>query len=243
MDEAMLLAGGYLVTDNKIKVKHPTIREVVEFGEFDYFNTINLFTLKPYDLMVQLDDMGIDYVDLSNYDLFILLYQSSNNKHGLNWLLDYDYDFKLYKDNSTGLYLLYDKSTNKSIDIVVYSQISDYIKKVNMISNKTTFNPANKRARKFIIDNERRKQKRLQKRLNQTESQITNLVSALVWGNTSGINYSNIWDLYIYQFFDGVSRLQKIKEYTNIMQGYYAGTIDLKNINTEEVNWLTKINL
>jgi len=242
VDESKLLVGGYLAVNNKLKIIHPTLREIIDFGEDRYFNAINLFTLKPYDLMVQLDDMGIDYIELSNYDLFILLWQSQQYQDGLNWLMNDIFDFKLYKDNVNNMYLLYDENKDVKIDIVTYALISEFIKKINMVSDKTQFNPANKGARKFIIDNERRKQKRNQKKKEQYESQLSNLISALVWGNTSGINYNNVLDLYAYQFFNGISRLQKVKEYNNLMNGYYTGTIDLKNTSQEEINWLSKLN-
>jgi len=240
MDESKLISGGYLITDNKIKVKHPKIIDIIEYGEYNYFNLVSLFTAKPYDFMVQLDDMGIDYVDMSNFDLFITRWSSDYDYNkDLNWLCDSNYYFQAYQyDEKT---FLYDKDNDIYIDVFIFEQIAQYLKKINMIPEQTQYNPANKGARKFVIDHERRKQKRQQKLNKKQESYLANLISSLVWANTSGINYENILNLYAYQFFNGVSRLQKVKEYHNLMQGYYTGNIDLKN--QDDIHWLSTINL
>lgn len=239
MDYLNLLRGEDLVINDKLKVKHPTLEDIKNYGENLYFGFVSLFCTKPYDLMVELDDSGFDYVDLTNYDVFLMLYQTGDYKECMKIFLG-DYDFKLYQDKNQQFFL-YDEDKDVGIDNIVYEQISKFIKQMNIISDKTEFNPANKGARKFLIKNERRKRKR-QKNKNNTEntSHLTNQISALVWGNTSGYNYNNIWNLYAYQFFDGLRRLQKIKDYNNIMNGVYTGNIDSKNLNQEEIHWLSK---
>ena len=72
MDNLDLLLGKPLVLGN-LTVRHPKISDVIELGESFVFSAINIFTLKPSDLMVELYDSGIDYRNTKPYDVFILL--------------------------------------------------------------------------------------------------------------------------------------------------------------------------
>ena len=56
-----------------IAIKIPTVEEVVD-NEQDYYTMVSMLTAMPIDLMVQLDDMGIDYTTIDEYELFLLLF-------------------------------------------------------------------------------------------------------------------------------------------------------------------------
>ena len=93
IEEIKLLRGDSYKINDKLTIKHPTIKEIVEYGEENYFRLINLFCLKPYDLIVQLYDAGVDYADMTNYDLFLLLYIIDFYKEDIKWLIG-DYEFE-----------------------------------------------------------------------------------------------------------------------------------------------------
>ena len=59
----------YRIND-KITIYLPEVEEVALFGEDLYFHVLNLFVRKPYDLMVELDEAGIDYQSITDWDLF-----------------------------------------------------------------------------------------------------------------------------------------------------------------------------
>lgn len=248
MDNLDLLLGKPLVLGG-LTVKHPKISDVIELGESFVFSAINLFTLKPSDLMVELYDSGIDYRTSKSYDVFILLCGetlSRSDDGGITWNQDSKvsqqigwltgvYDFMLSADGKN-LFLL-SPSTGMKIDIGVYTQIRKYFMDMNNRSEKETYNPGNDTTMKFLIEQERKKRKREERRGH--KSYLAPQISSLVWA--SGRSFEDVYNLHLYQFFDGLLRINKIKSYDNICFGYYAGNIETSSFNKikESLNWMT----
>ena len=72
-----MLSKNWLYTNNVeicdgISIRIPTVREVLEH-EDEYYGMITLLTAMPIDLMCQLDDMGIDFTQITEYELFLIL--------------------------------------------------------------------------------------------------------------------------------------------------------------------------
>ena len=65
----------YDITD-KIYIAIPTVGEVVD-KEDEYYSMVAALTSMPIDMMVQLDEIGIDFTKITEYELFIMLF------HGL----------------------------------------------------------------------------------------------------------------------------------------------------------------
>ena len=248
MDNLDLLLGKPLVLGN-LTVRHPKISDVIELGESFVFSAINIFTLKPSDLMVELYDSGIDYRNTKPYDVFILLCgetldrgddgeirwnRDSQVSKQLGWLTGIE-DFMLSSDGEN--LFLASPSTGAKIDIGVYTQIRKYFMDMNNRSEKETYNPGNDTTMKFLIEQERKKRKREEKRGH--KSYLAPQISSLVWA--SGRSFEDVYNLYLYQFFDGLLRINKIKSYDNVCFGYYAGNIETSSFNKikESLNWMT----
>ena len=248
MDNLDLLLGKPLVLGN-LTVRHPKISDVIELGESFVFSAINIFTLKPSDLMVELYDSGIDYRNTKPYDVFILLCgetldrgddgeirwnRDSQVSKQLGWLTGIE-DFMLSSDGEN--LFLTSPSTGAKIDIGVYTQIRKYFMDMNNRSEKETYNPGNDTTMKFLIEQERKKRKREEKRGH--KSYLAPQISSLVWA--SGRSFEDVDNLYLYQFFDGLLRINKIKSYDNVCFGYYAGNIETSSFNKvkESLNWMT----
>ena len=247
MDNLDLLLGKPLVLGN-LTVRHPKISDVIELGESFVFSAINIFTLKPSDLMVELYDSGIDYRNTKPYDVFILLCgetldrgddgeirwnRDSQVSKQLGWLTGIE-DFMLSSDGEN--LFLTSPSTGAKIDIGVYTQIRKYFMDMNGRSEKEEYNPGNETTMKFLIEQERKKRKREARRGH--KSYLAPQISSLVWA--SGRTFEDVYNLYLYQFFDGILRINKIKSYENVCFGYYAGNIDSSSFNKvkESLNWM-----
>ena len=217
MDNLDLLLGKPLVLGN-LTVRHPKISDVIELGESFVFSAINIFTLKPSDLMVELYDSGIDYRNTKPYDVFILLCgetldrgddgeirwnRDSQVSKQLGWLTGIE-DFMLSSDGEN--LFLASPSTGAKIDLGVYTQIRKYFMDMNNRSEKETYNPGNDTTMKFLIEQERKKRKREEKR--GLKSYLAPQISSLVWA--SGRTFEDVYNLYLYQFFDGILRINKI---------------------------------
>ena len=75
-DELKIYRGEDFVISKHIILHQPTLNEICDYGERDYYSMIYNFTATPQSLKVQLWDMGIDYTEITPYQLFYqLLYK------------------------------------------------------------------------------------------------------------------------------------------------------------------------
>ncbi len=91
-DELSIYRGRDVQITNKITIIQPTISQIEEFGEKNYFNAVHTLTSVGADLKWQLWDFyQIDYTKISDYDLFVkFTYQLISSKKRLyNELLKY----------------------------------------------------------------------------------------------------------------------------------------------------------
>ena len=61
------------IPDTQLFIRIPTVGEILE-DEFTYYSIISSLTASPFQYMVQLDDMGIDFTTMSDYELFKMLF-------------------------------------------------------------------------------------------------------------------------------------------------------------------------
>ena len=56
-----------------ISIQIPTVGEILEC-EDEYYSLVSMITSMPIDMMVQLDDIGIDFTTINEYDLFLIYF-------------------------------------------------------------------------------------------------------------------------------------------------------------------------
>jgi hypothetical protein len=90
----------YKINDN-IVIHQPTLGEICDFGEKKYYSIIQTLTAIPSDMKSQLDDIGIDYEEISDFELFILLIKTLDINDTKIIFGDLDLSkFDLYTDKS-----------------------------------------------------------------------------------------------------------------------------------------------
>lgn len=223
------------ILDSKLSVRIPTVQEILE-DEFTYYSIISSLTASPFQYMVQLDDMGIDFTTISDYELFKMLFLIYT-KSDLSILFgDLDMsDFSMYigKSNDTFIY-----SPNKNIEIneKVYNDLVDTIRKINLLE-KVKYKPGNESARKYLLEKERKKQKRNAKK--KQEPYLERLVIALVNTSEFPYDYDSCMDLSIYRFNQSFKQIQHKIAFDNTMVGVYAGTVDTSKLGNKDIlSWI-----
>ena len=235
--KSLLVARSVPVADF-LSVYIPTVGEILSSDDREYYQMVTTLTSTPYDLMVQLDDMGIDYEQITDFELFMLLFQSLQNKDlslifpGLNPTL-----LKPAKNKENGQVVLWDSVTGIVIDELIYNQICDALRKIHF-TEKPKYRAGNKEAKKFLIERTRLKQKRQAQK--PYRSFLEDLVVAMVNTEEFKYNYQETLDLTIYQFNASVRQIQRKINYNHVMSGCYFGTVDIKKIDQRELNWLTQ---
>lgn len=56
-----------------LSIRIPTIKEILD-NEQHYYSLITSLTSTPFQYMVQLDDMGIDFTTITDYQLFVMMF-------------------------------------------------------------------------------------------------------------------------------------------------------------------------
>ena len=242
LSQSQMLRGDDFKLNDKLIIKNRTIGEITDFGNDKYFNAISVFIQRPFDLCVSLDNADIDYQKLSDFQMCIYLMQNKESQENLKFLYG-DLNFQTVIEDETNYIVLLDPINGVIIDEVKYTYISNYLKTINCIELKPIRIFPYESDRKEFIDHERGKLKReLEKQLRNKkpieEDSMSKLITALAWGNSSGINIFNIWDLNTFQFYSGLKTVDKQKYVSYLMQGIYSGNVDSKNINKDDLNWM-----
>ncbi len=226
----------YKIND-KIKVRIPTVGEVVD-NEDDYYDLISIFTSMPIDMMVMLDDLGIDFVKIDEWQLFLLLFGEVRRRNTTMVLGDLDLSkFSIAENEENGETVLLDRENDLVIDRAIHGEIADALRKIHHLE-KNTKKPANEDARAYMIKRAREKAKRRKKR--KEDSQLEALIIALTNREQFKYNFEETRELSIYQFNESVCQVLKNINYDNLMHGIYAGTVDAKEINPKDLNWLSR---
>ena len=237
VDQLQLYFGDDYIINDKIKIKQPTIGEIVDFGEAQYFSVVHTLTAIPSDMKSQLWDIGLDWTEIEDFELFIMLAPTLPVEK--TRLLFGDLDFtklKPYKNRENGDILLADLDADVRIDKLIYLRIVNYLRKVHNITPKVE-RAANKTTKQILIDEDRIK---IDKKKNKPfRSYWWPLISSVKVRMGYTKNY--VRNEGFVEFFDDVARLQIIHNADHLLAGCYAGTIDMKKINKAELNWMKEI--
>ena len=229
----------YWVTD-KICIHQPTIGEICEWGEKEYYSMIHMLTCIPSDMKSQLEDMGINYMNISDFELFMFLTRNLTSKQTGIILGDLDLSkFKQCKNIENDALCLYYEDNDIIIDNYVYMKITDYLRKLHGIKSKVE-KAYNETTRKILIKLDR---ERIEKTKNQPyKSQLKELISAMM--RYPGFKYkkNELKECGLYEFMDAVQGAQIYVSTTSLLSGIYSGMVDTSKINKKEFNWMRNIN-
>lgn len=230
----LLYRDSYAINED-IVMRIPTVREVLQ-DEDNYYGLVYSLTSMPIDRMVQLDDLGIDFTQISDYDLFLLFFSAirTQDTHLIFGDLDLS-KFALAESDDGGSFVLVDTENDIVIDRRVQLQIAATLRRIHHLE-KNRRRPGNKEAQDFMLQVEREKMKRQKKR--STFSNLESLIVALVNTEQFCYRYDDVLDLTIYQFNESVRQIVHKVEYDNRMRGVYAGTISAKDLSQDDLNWL-----
>lgn len=231
-----LLYQNRIPINNKISIVIPKLEEILA-DEDHYYHLISALTSMPIDCMVQLDDAGIDFTKINEYELFLLLFRGLQTEDFSLIFGDLDLTkFKLCENRQNDTLVLRDEQGDITIDRAIHGRIADTLRRLHHIE-KNTKKAGNEEARKYLIERERIKQKR-HKRDVATSSQLESLIVAMVNTEQFKYNYETVKSLSIYQFNQSVHQIIHKVDYDNRMRGVYAGTVSVKDLSQDDLNWI-----
>jgi len=238
MTNLEILKGKPLILETGVVFNHPKLGDLIEFSANEVYGFMNLFCLKPQDLSVELWKNNIDFQELTDYQLFMMLYMSKPEFY--NKLFNQFTSMKSpsYAESEGDAFLVdfnEDGKIASYLDFKAYSEASKFYKRITCFKNKDIPKFSSQGTKKRLMDME---VESMDDEIDNKESdELVDLVGALVWGNTSGYNFDNVWDLYFYQFNTGVQHIDKIKYTSALLSGVYSGNVDTKKIDKKELDW------
>ena len=237
VDDLKLYIGDDYVINENIKVLQPTIRKIAEFGERDFFSVVHTITAIPSDMKSQLWDMGLDWMEVEDFELFMMLSQTLTPDR--TNLLFGDLDFsklRPFRNNQNGDIVLADKETGVIIDKMIYLRIVTYLRKAFNITPKVE-KAANKMTKKILIEEDRKKIEFNKDK--PFKSFLLPLISSVKV--RQGYTKEYVLNMGYVEFMNDVARLQVINNADHLLSACYAGTIDMKKINKSELNWMKEL--
>lgn len=188
----------------EISVYNPTIGEVLD-DEQNFYGVASTLTSVPYQYMVQLDDMGIDFTEITEWQFFqmmFLSYVKQNEETGENPLsllfVDLDLNgFDAYVEPDTEQIYLFNPNTGAKIDELVYADLMKVLRKLNNFEHVKA-KPGNEHAKAYLIEKERRKQRRNKNK--PYEPYLERLVISMVNTPEFKYNYEQTMDMRLYTF-------------------------------------------
>lgn len=241
IDKLKILFGENYYASQYIKVFQPTIQEIVDYGEEAYFSLVGRLTCSPYDMLGWLQEHGMDYETISDFELFIMFFQQLPPEDTciLFGRLDFR-NFSLLKRNVNDELILYQKTQKGEvvIDRLVYERIASFIRFVHGYK-KNTKKAANLFTRRKLY------QQYLYSKSKKTEdfhSILHPLISSMVNSPGFKYDYEAVLHMSLYKFRDSVKRISKIKSVEALHMAMTTYGFDHNSINPKkDLDWTSEL--
>jgi hypothetical protein len=222
--------------NDSISVTIPTVGQVID-DEDSYYGLVSILTAMPIDLIAQLDDAGIDFTSVNSYDIFLMMFNGLKTQDTSLVFGDLDLSkFQIAMNEQNGNIVLVDPEKDIVIDRLIHSKIADVLRRIHNL-DKNRRKPANEEAKEYMLKRAREKYNRHKNK--KEESQLESLIVSMVNTEQFKYNFDTVRDLSIYQFNESVRQIIKKVDYEHRMSGVYAGTISVKDLSQDDLNWLS----
>lgn len=237
MDRLSLLRGLPLKINDYITLRQPSLGEIESFGEEKYLITVQRFCATAFDFILPLTKIGLDFTEVSDFQLFLLLYPNMSMEETSILLGDLDLSkFSPDVNKQNGETILVNSSSGAVIDAAIHRQLVMNIQEMNGLPHVHK-RAGNEHTKEYLIDRERRRASRHKNHKPKFESVLSPLISGLCNSGMSQCDYKTVWDMPIYAFYDSIKRIQKMKMTDHLYSGIYAGSIDPKKISSKDLEF------
>lgn len=223
--------------NDHISVMIPDVGTVLKHEE-EYYRLVSILTAMPYDMMVQLDDLGIDFTEIDDYDLFLLLFPGLKTENTELLFGEFSLSgFTTEVNQKNGTVILRDPETGIVIDRGIFNSIANALREIHHLE-KTVKKPGNEDAKKYLLERTRKKLARQRSR--KSKSELQSLIVAMVNSSEFKYDYETVKNISIYQFNQSVHQILRKTDWSNRMHGVYAGTVDAKRLTEDELSWIPR---
>lgn len=235
MDELSLYRGRDGVIGN-VSFHSPTLGDICDYGESKFFSLTGLICSTPYDFMVELDEKGIRYEDVDEYDFFITSIFSALSTQDIQIIFPNVFPdrMELFQKDDTNESVRVDPETGVMIDGKTYLQIVSLLRKMCGFKYDIKY-AGDEYTRQKMIEFARIKKKRAKNKTT-NNSTLLPLISSMV--NCADFKYSHhdVWQMPFYAFMDAVKRIQVVRTANQMCTGGYFG-VQLSDVK-QYIDWM-----
>lgn len=244
VDKGKIIRGKPIVINDFITLEQHSIGEILDYGEQKFYSTFHTMCSSPWDIPSTLDDMGIFFMSITEWELFVMM-KSMYSKETTSMLLG-DLDLSTFQpmvqtiQNEEGediQNIILMNEQEQVIDENVFEVLIAYIREIINFQHKYK-KPGNKTTAKILIEDDRRERKRAEEKHKPYESFIYDSVISLVNTEELTYTYETIFDLTLYQFTKSLIQIQGKKSAMALLQGSMSGFCDTSNIPKEDMQWM-----
>ena len=242
-DDTKIYRGYSVKINDHITIRQPSVDEIIEYGDNKYYGMIYTLCSVGADLKWQLDDMGKDYTQIEDYELFYSVlargFDIEKTKILFGDVIDFSKMQLMYNKQLEEVVMVqvFEDGTYLQIDRYAYTCIVNVLRQMHKIKRNDEM-PGNEATRQVLIEDARDEYE--QNKGKKPKAYLLPLVSTLVV--ESGFNRDFVLGLNINAFMDGIGRVSKIKNAELLLQSGYSGFgVDLKKLSKEETNWMGEL--
>lgn len=235
MDELKILRGDDICPIDGVVLHQPTVNEIVDFGEARFFSVFYSMCAIPSDMKSALWDNGIDFMKITDWDLFIML--SRNFTAEQTSLIFRDIDFsklEIMKNTETDRLVLV-RDENFIITEEIYLSFIPIVRDMIGYVLKRE-KAANKFTKQILIDEDRKKRNNPSDK--KSSSTLLPIILSLVNTEEFSYTYKDAYDLTIYQLMKSYYQIQNKKSACALYQGSMSGFMDTSKIKKDNFSWL-----
>lgn len=242
VDELKLYLGSDIKIASGITLYQPTIGEIANYNEAEYFSMAQTLCSTPSSMKVALDDMKLDYMQVEDFQLFMMLCQSLSPDKTKPLLGDLDLTkFKPYQRQDSNEVVLANGEVDENgrpiiINQIIYDILTTYIRKMHGFK-KQVDRAGNAITRKVLIDEDRKAAQRNKDK--PYKSFLVPLVSSLQ--GRQGYTKDYICNMGLYEFMNQINRVQIIVQADAALGGMYSGFVDTKRMDKTVLDWTRDI--
>lgn len=237
IDELSLYFGDPYVVNKYITITLPKIGELVKFGERQYYSVVQTLTAIPSEMKSQLWDMGLDWTQLTDFQLFMMMAPTLPKSQTSIIFGDLDFQkLKPFQNRENDTVVLGDPETGVIIDELAHGKICSYLCSAHNLTKKVE-KAANEYTKKFMIEEDR--QKIAYQKKQPYKSFLRNLISAVKCRQGYSLDY--VRNMGVVEFFDDLARLQIIVSTDALLKGSYSGMVDTSKIPKKQFDWCREI--
>lgn len=237
IDKLKLISGEPIVICDGLTLLQPTLGEIRDYGESNFYSTFWTICSSPWDMPSALDDVGINFMEINEWQLFQSIITGFSKDQTKPIFGDLDFSaFQVMKrtreDGTSDIVLV---NGDLIIDEDIYKQFIQYVRAT------IGFEHSGKKAgdeltRKLLIEDDRKQRKRNAKKA--YESVLYNGVISLVNTEEFKYNYHTIWDITLFQFTKSLIQIQGKKAACALLQGSMSGFCDTSKIPRKDFQWM-----